>query len=239
MWYKAWLESRMRFLICLALLVIIMGADVYQADLNMPRMGILPHEFNKYIWKMYFTRFHLLWLLSALVLTMGGLLAERAAGTSEFSLSLPVSRRRWNATRGVMAALQTLLLALAPAAVVPGVSALIGRSYPPLEAASFSLVIFLTGLSVIALGFLYSSWFSGQYTSVALGLATIFVLTVVVNPVAGRYPFLSMSPVRESNLDPNFFLASQGWPLTDVLIRVAVAVMLWEASNRVLEARDF
>jgi ABC-type transport system involved in multi-copper enzyme maturation permease subunit len=239
MWYKAWLESRWRFAICLALLMVIFGADTYQADLNMPRMGILPHEFNKYVWKMYFTRFQLLWILSALVLSMGGLVSERATGTSDFSLSLPVSRRRWNAVRGGMAAAQVFLLALAPVAVVPLVAAMIGRSYPVWEAARFSLLIFLTGLFILALGLLYSSCFSGQYAGVALGIATVFALTVVVNPVAGRYPFLSMNPVRESSLNGAFFLAGGGWPVVDVLSRLALAIIFWECSTRILEKKDF
>ena len=203
MWRKAWLESRWRFAICMALLVLISAADVFQADLNMPRMGILPNEFNKYVWKMYFTRFQLLWILSTLVLSMGGLVSERATGSSDFSLSLPVSRRRWNAVRGGMAAAQVFLLAMAPVAVVPLVAGAIGRSYPMLEAANFSLVIFLTGLFVLALGLVYSSCFAGQYASVALGIATVFALIVFVNPVAGRYPFSEHESGTRVELEPN------------------------------------
>lgn len=239
MWHKAWLESRWRFLICLALLALIFAADMYQADLNMPRMGILPHEFNKYVWKMYFTRFHLLWILSALMLSMGGLVSERATGASDFSLSLPISRRRWTAIRTAMAAAQALLLAMVPVAIAPAVAAISGKSYPALEAANFSLVIFLTGCFILSLGLLYSSCFAGQYASVALGIATVFALTVVSNPVAGRYPFLSMNPVREANLNELFFLAPGSWPIADVVSRLVVAIILWETSIRLVEKRDF
>lgn len=239
MWHKAWLESRWRFAICAALLVLIIAADTYQADLNMPRMGILPDEFNKYIWKIYFTRFHILWILSALVLSMGGLVSERATGSSDFSLSLPVSRRRWNAVRSAMATAQVFLLAMTPVAVVPIVARITGRSYPALEAANFSLVIFLSGLYLLAVGLLYSSCFAGQYASVALGIATVFALTVLVNPIAGRYPFLSMNPVRESSLNAMFFLQAVHWPWFDVLSRVLLATLLWEASTRITEKRDF
>jgi ABC-type transport system involved in multi-copper enzyme maturation permease subunit len=239
MWHKAWLESQWRFAICMALLMLIFAADTYQADLNMPRMGILPNEFNKYIWKIYFTRFQLLWILSALVLSMGGLVSERATGSSDFSLSLPVSRRRWNAVRGGMAAAQVFLLAMAPVAVVPVVAGIIGKSYPVLEAANFSIVIFLTGLFILTLGLLYSSCFAGQYASVALGIATVFTLTVFVNPVAGRYPFLSMNPVRESSLNAMFFLADGSWPWFDALSRMVLAIILWEVSTRIIQKRDF
>jgi ABC-2 type transport system permease protein len=239
MWQKAWLESRWRFAICMAMLIVIFGADVYQADLNMPRMGMLPNEFNKYVWRMSFTRFSFFWILSALLLGMGGLVSERASGSSDFSLSLPVSRRRWNAVRGGMAALQAFLLAMVPTAVVPVIAGLSGKFYPALEAANFSIVIFLAGLFYLALGLLYSSCFVGQSASVALGLATVMALTVLSNPITGRYPLLSMNPVPESTLNEMFFLANGRWPVEFVLSRIVLAVLLWEASIRIVEKKDF
>ncbi len=239
LFYKSWLESRWRFAICLGLVAFVFGADIYQAGLNMKYMGMQPLEFHEYVWKIYFTRFHILWIISTLVLSMGGLVSERLTGASDFSLSLPVSRRRWQAIRSAMAAAQALVLAFAPVAVIPAVAAMTGRSYPLFEAARFSLIIFLTGLFLLAFGLLYSSCFSGQYASVALGIATVFALAVIVNPLIGRYPFLSMNPVRESSLNPSFFLDSEHWPVTDVLIRLAAAAVLWELATRILEKRDF
>ena len=81
-WYKAWLESRWRFLICFGLVALLVAADVYQADINMPRLGMKPDEFGRYVWKLYFTRFGLEWTLSVLILSMGGLLRERSMGTA-------------------------------------------------------------------------------------------------------------------------------------------------------------
>ena len=69
----------------------------------MPRLGMRPDEFGRYVWKLYFTRFGLEWTLSVLILSMGGLLRERTVGTADDSLSLPVSRRMWMAVRGSMA----------------------------------------------------------------------------------------------------------------------------------------
>ena len=239
MWRKAWLESRWRFAICMAMLIVIFGADIYQADLNMPRMGILPNQFNKYVWKMSFTRFYFFWILSALLLGMGGLVSERASGSSDFSLSLPVSRRRWNAVRGCMSTSQVFLLAMLPAVVVPAIAGLSGKFYPVPEAANFSIVIFLSGLFYLALGLLYSSCFAGQSASVALGIATVMALTVLSNPITGRHALLSMNPVPESTLNEMFFLANGRWPVEFVLSRIALAAVLWEASTRIVEKKDF
>lgn len=236
-WYKAWLESRWRFLICLALIATIVGADIYQAHLNMPRMGMRPDEFGRYVWKIYFTRFQLLWILSVLVLSMGGLLRERGAGTADFSLSLPVSRRYWVAVRSGMAAAQASVLALIPVAVVPVTALAAGYSYPFFEAAKFSILVLLTGLFILALGILYSTCFQAEYTGVALGIATVFLMTVLVNPIAGRYPFLGMTN-GEDYLDHAWHLAN-GWPLTAIFTKLLLAAALWEAANRVVERRDY
>ena len=236
-WYKAWLESRWRFLICMALIATVVAADICQARLNMPRMGMQPDEFGRYVWKIYFTRFQLLWILSVLVLSMGGLMRERSTGTADFSLSLPVSRRLWMAVRGAMAMSQATVLALVPVLVVPVAARTIGLSYSPLEAAKFSILVLLTGLFVLALGILYSALFTGEYTAVALGIATVFVMTVIVNPLAGRYPFLGMTN-GEHYLDGAWHLAN-GWPLTAVFTKLLLAAILWETANRVTEKRSF
>jgi ABC-2 type transport system permease protein len=236
-WYKAWLESRWRFLICLALIGTIVAADICQARINMPRMGMQPDEFGKYVWKIYFTRFQLLWILSVLVLSMGGLLREQSNGTADFSLSLPVSRRSWMVVRGAMALIQASFLALVPAVVIPVASRTVGYTYPALEAAKFSALVLLTGVFILALGILYSTVFQGEYTGVALGIATVFAITVMVNPLAGRYPLLGMTN-GEHYLDHAWHLAN-GWPLTAIFTKLFLAVALWETANRVLERRNF
>lgn len=236
-WYKAWLESRWRFLICLALVGTIVAADICQARINMPRMGIQPDEFGKYVWKIYFTRFQLLWILSVLVLSMGGLLREQSSGTADFSLSLPVSRRRWMAVRGAMALLQASVLALVPAIVIPLAARTVGYTYSPWEAVKFSTLVLLTGVFILALGMLYSTCFQGEYTGAALGIATVFAITVIVNPLAGRYPLLGMTN-GEHYLDHAWHLAN-GWPLAAISTKLLLAAALWEAANRVLERRGF
>jgi ABC-2 type transport system permease protein len=236
-WYKAWLESRWRFLICLALIATIVAADICQANINMPRMGMSPDEFGKYVWKIYFTRFQLLWILSALVLSMGGLLREQGNGTAEFSLSLPVSRRFWMIVRGAMALTQASVLAFVPVIVIPVAARTVSYSYPPSEAAKFSALVLLTGVFILALGILYSTLFQGEYTGVALGIATVFAITVMVNPLAGRYPSLGMT-TGEHYLDSAWHLGN-GWPVTAILAKLFLAVAIWETANRLLEKRSF
>src|SRR5215471_1563915 len=131
MWYKAWLESRWRFVIGLMLVAGIAAVDIGQADIIMPRLGIPSNQFNQFVWHEYFTRVSMVWTLSTLLLTVGGLVREHVLGTSLYSLSLPISRRRWLAIRTSVAFGQSFVLSLVPADVIPTVASLIGRSYSP------------------------------------------------------------------------------------------------------------
>ena len=236
-WYKAWLESRWRFLICFGLVALLVAADVYQADINMPRLGMKPDEFGRYVWKLYFTRFGLEWTLSVLILSMGGLLRERSMGTADYSLSLPVTRRMWMGVRGSMAVAQASVLAFVPVVVVPLTAQVIGRSYPFSEATKFSVLTLLTGVFILMVGMLYSSLFQGEYIGVALGVSTVFFTAVAVNPLVQRYPSLGFSNF-EQYLDSSWYLTKE-WPWPSVLVKLVIAAMLWELATRVVEKRDF
>lgn len=236
-WYKAWLESRWRFFICLGLVALIVAADIYQADINMPRLGMRPDEFGRYVWKLYFTRFALLWTLSVLILSVGGLLRERAVGTADYSLSLPVSRRMWMVVRGSVALGQASVLAFVPVLVVPLSARVIGRSYPVSAATKFSMLTLLTGVFILMIGMLYSSLFQGEYVGVALGISTVFLFGVAVNPLVQRYPSLGFSNF-EQYLNSSWYL-TKGWPWAPVLVKLVVAALLWELATRTVEKRDF
>ena len=136
-----------------------------------------------------------------------------------------------------MALIQASFLALVPAIVIPVASRTIGYTYPAMEAAKFSALVLLTGVFILALGILYSTFFQGEYTGVALGIATVFAITVMVNPLAGRYPLLGMTN-GEQYLDHAWHLAN-GWPLTAIFMKLVLAGVLWETANRVLDRRNF
>src|SRR6266540_3694656 len=94
LWYKAWLETRSRFLISLLGTVALCTFSVYHGDKE-----ALPYTQAPYYYFVLRSAHYLLcmmWILAVTLLTMGGLVREKAAGTASFTLSLPVSRgRRW------------------------------------------------------------------------------------------------------------------------------------------------
>ncbi len=236
-WYKAWLESRWRFAAGMLLITAIAAMDIGQARLLMPRLGIPEDQFGQFVWKSYFTRIAFGWTLSALLLAAGGLVREQALGSYLFSLSLPVSRRRWLAVRTLLALGQSLVLALIPAAIVPIMAGLLGWSYSPWDAAKFSLLLFLTGLATFAVGILCSSLFQNEFASVAVGVGFVFACGMVANAVAPHSEYGAYMTGRQ-HMDSAWHL-TKGWPWWGIAANAVAGIALLGIALRNLERRDF
>lgn len=65
------------------------------------------------------------------------------------------------------------MFGLASAILIPVLSALVGESYPFLQAPAFSASMTAAGLVVIAFGLLLSEIFEGEFTSPVVGLCTL------------------------------------------------------------------
>ncbi len=130
LFYKAWLESRMRFLMGLASVITICTLYIelrpilvpgWITDLQNPRWSGRPswlylgvHDVNFYAWHfLYENKLQQVLVVFTILLSFGGLVREKQLGTSTFSLGLPVSRRHWFLTRTLVAATETVALALA------------------------------------------------------------------------------------------------------------------------------
>lgn len=237
MWHKAWLESRWRFVVGLMLVAGIAAVDIAQADIIMPRLGLPANQFNQFVWKEYFTRVSMGWTFSTLLLTAGGLVREHALGTSLYSLSLPISRRRWLAVRTFMAFEQAFVLALVPAVVIPTVASLIGRSYSPWNALKFSLLLFLTGLATFAVGVLCSSLIQSEYAAVALGFGFVLLCGMLANAVASHGEYGEYITGRH-HIDAAWHL-TKGWPWWGIWGNIAAGAVFIAVAVHHLERRDF
>src|SRR5579863_421549 len=93
LWYKAWIESRARFGVCIALCMVPALNFVFW------KKNLLPGDIDGpplYFKILSFSHIGLaiFWIFSSVLLGLGGLLREKAVGSSPFTLSLPVSRTR-------------------------------------------------------------------------------------------------------------------------------------------------
>ena len=119
LWYKAWMESRFRFvagvlsITALSILYVRLHPVLIPQWIGASRdpllwkpawlpLGISDYQF--YIWHFVFDyQLQWLWVLFVVLLSFGGLVREQAQGTSTYSLGLPVTRRRWLLTRAALA----------------------------------------------------------------------------------------------------------------------------------------
>ena len=144
LFYKAWIETRVRFvagLIAAAIICIFYMEQhawlvrMWSADMQNPHgyhMKWMPlgiHEYGWYLWHyLYDNYLQQVWALFAILFAFGGLVRERNGGTVLFSLGLPVSRRRWLFTRLAVALLQSFALSLFAVLVVVIGSAVIHQT---------------------------------------------------------------------------------------------------------------
>jgi ABC-2 type transport system permease protein len=148
LWYKAWLETRWRFVIGLVVLVcsaaglILFYPRALQLVTAMPQLEVggplgvriqenvtLAREYRGYVWSQWFRQtLPQTGTLFAVLLGSGGVLAS-TAGPRMFTLSLPVSRGRLLGTRTAAGLLELFVLFLASALALPLTSPAVGETY--------------------------------------------------------------------------------------------------------------
>ena len=185
LWYKAWLETRSRFLVSLCGMVLLPSYWVFHED------GLI-HQTNWDYRTLHIGHSMLsaMWVLAVMLLMMGGLLREKAAGTSSFTLALPVSRARLMCVRILCGLAQAMALAVIPWGAMLIVAANTGTA-TSLSQAFFHLVLLMGGgLVFFAIALLVSSLIEGEYTVPALSFGILFVDIVAFEDA----PFRAFSP---------------------------------------------
>ncbi|HLJ89789.1 MAG TPA: hypothetical protein VKZ53_23475 [Candidatus Angelobacter sp.] len=172
--YKAWLESRARFLLGLLAMAGLSGVFVFfNHDV---RTVVTDHDvsYAEYIWRGIFKgQLRDIYVVLTLLLGLGGLDRERSYGTAGHTLALPVSRWRLIAARGLTGIIETAILAILPASLVPALSPFVQESYPWRLALQFGALWTVGGILIFAISFLASVLFSGEYSA---AIAAIILL---------------------------------------------------------------
>jgi len=189
LFYKAWLESRTRFLLsgitmaALVALFVFMNRDV-RAD-----VAYLNTTYAQYLWSAIYKGYlRDIFVIVVLLLGMGGLGRERAYGTSGFTLTLPVSRWRLTATRAGVGLAESTIIAFLPAILLTLLSPLVNETYPWSQALHFAVLWAFGGSFVFAIGFLASALFAGEYSAPIAAVALLFAYSIVTDlPRVERY----------------------------------------------------
>ena len=161
LWYKSWLDTRWRFLLGLALLLVfacgtvVSFSTVQELFASVSPSAISGSEdlrqefeesleimrtFRGYVWLQWFQQnFSGLLTIFAALLGSGSPLVQSGSGAL-FSLALPVSRGRWIAARAGAGLAELLVLALAPSVAFAALAPFVGEQLSVGEALVYGAV---------------------------------------------------------------------------------------------------
>jgi ABC-type transport system involved in multi-copper enzyme maturation permease subunit len=246
LWYKAWRESRMRFLLSAAIIAAMCLIYTFFHARLYPGVTHDHPDVRNYIQYIHRTIFggvtRGLLQLSCLLLGLGGLQRDRKQNTLGFTLALPVSRVNLVASRAALGLIQVLALSAVPSLVVTAASHLAGESLPLGYALRFIPLWAAGGVFTFAVSFLSSVLFSSEYVSLAVAyLVYMFYLAAVRHPSLSRYhlhvaDFMSGDFPRY--LDRTTMLWTSSYALTPIVGFFVAGLLLIAAGGLVTSRQD-
>jgi ABC-2 type transport system permease protein len=237
LWYKAWLETRSRFLISLIGIVALCSLLVLHGDRD------VAYEVSSDYYNFVLFEGHqllvLMWTLAVTLMMMGGLLHEKAIGSSSFTLALPVSRRRFMVVRICTGLAQAFVLAIVPWVAMFSVSSIFGKTRSVSQAGFYLLLLLGGGLLFFGMAVLISSLISGEYTAPAVSFGAVIVIAVALSSAhLRRYsPWEFMTGARYRIEQTNLLTLPIPWLQTAIYI--LVAGLLLAVSVRAIQRREF
>jgi hypothetical protein len=238
--WKAWYESRLRFLaflVCLSWYAIVI---VRTAATSFPPATEPLLPYSLFVWRAMFRGPAVpLFLAASLFAGLGGIARERAAGPVLLTLSLPISRARVAVAHLAVMGAQIAVLAATPILIVAWFSAPVaGHVYAVGDAVPFVFLFASGGVLVGVVTFAGSCVVASEYVSLAASLSFVLVshAMAVATPLR-RYPALDLLNVISGSQLP-YFDATTGrvtelpwftlgllWALTTAVGFVAVGII--------------
>jgi ABC-type transport system involved in multi-copper enzyme maturation permease subunit len=239
--HKVWRESRSRFFFILAALLLVTGATVFY-NAKAEKVVIESKDFHEAGERTITGILFMFWSFSALFLGFGGFVRERAVGTVDYTLSLPVSRTRWFLYRSLNGAVQCMAAAVIPALSVPAIAALSGGDFPVGDALLLGLRMGLGGMLFYAIGLLLSTIFAGDFTSAGIGIALVYAVTIstrVIKSIRGLNLQDAIFLPLQLRLDPVTHLIRRPMPWSGIAFSFALCLALSAGAWKITTKRDF
>lgn len=242
LWYKAWLETRGRFLACLVTLTVFCFIFVHHAqEIAFRGDGLSrPGGPADYYRLLFVTQQFLviMWVVSVVLLGMGGLLREKALGVSTFTLALPVSRTHLFAVRVVMGVLQAAALVILPWCAVFAASSSAGLPIHFSQVSFYVLLVLGGGLSYFAMAVLISSLVEGEYTAPAVSFGIVLLTAIAFD--AWLRPFSLWRLITgDLSIDRRTYLLSPNFPWRGISASLLAALAMLLLALRRIRNRDF
>lgn len=206
LWYKSWLETRWRFLIGLAILVVMACGAVFaypavqelmpmanQIEAKGPLGQLIKDaveiqsDYRGYVWYQW-VRQNLTqtWTLFAILLGSGGLLAHASGGAPLFTLALPVSRQHVLWVRAGTGLAELLVLAFVPFLVIPILSPAVVQHYSLRDVAVHGACIFIAGSMFFSVALFLSTLFSDLWRPLLITCA-VAVMLMLLERIPGEF----------------------------------------------------
>lgn len=247
LWYKAWLETRSRFLTSLATLTIFCVVFVHHAlylscSSSAPcHEGLMRPEGKADFYRLLFVTQQyvvIMWILAVVLLGMGGIVREKAVGTSSLTLSLPVSRPQLLGVRVGMGVLQAVTLGVVPWVAIFLVSSLARMPILATQVGFYVLLLVGGGLVYFAMAVLVSSLVGGEYTAPAVAFGLVLLAAILFD--SWLRPFNVWRLVTgDFYVDRKTYLLSEHLPWLGIFSSLLVAVLTLLASIKVIQRREF
>lgn len=256
LWHKSWLDTRWRFLLGLAILVVfacgtvmsfstvqglatalqpgvVVGNDALQRELQ--ESLELIRTFRGYAWSEWFTAnltgLPGLLMLFAALLGSGSPLVKAGSGAL-FSLALPVSRGRWIGTRAATGLAELFVVALAASVAVAVLAPLVGEQYAVAEAVVYGLCAFVGAGLFFAAAVFFSTLFNDVWRPLLLTcLVALAVAMLGVLLPENRGLFAAMGG--------GSYFYDGGLPWAELFVSVVGAAGLIYAAAANVARRDF
>jgi hypothetical protein len=252
LWYKSWLETRSRFLIGLALLLLSAGSLVIgypQVVELLPMAGAvntsgeigrrikeaaeLQSTYPGYIWSQWFGgNLQQMWLLFSVLLGTGGLRSQSSGGAALFTLSLPVSRRQIVGIRAATVLAELFVLAFVPSLLIPVLSPSVGQSYGLGAVLVYSSCTFVAGSVFFSVTSLLSTVFGDVWRPALVGCLLV--------AMAGFLDLLTTSAFgvfEVMRAGDYFYTGRLPWVGLPVSAAISAALLYGAAGN--IEKEDF
>jgi hypothetical protein len=252
LWYKAWLDTRWRFLTGLAVLLCTALANTlgYSSVPAILKTAIgsgvdswltrefdwvmqLSGSFRGYVWA-NLVRLNLLHLLIVFAVLLGadGTLSQRTGAV--FTLSLPVSRRRLCAVRAATDLSELLLLALIPMAAIAMAAPYVGQSYPLADVLVYSISLFAGAAVFYTVALLLATVFDDRWRPILGTLAVVIAMEAGIRFVPALAQF---NPAILMAAEGYFKTGTPSW--SGLLLWLALSSAIFYAALRSIERREY
>ena len=251
---KSWLETRSRFLIGMAILMLSAAGAVIAYPRVVRLLPLVPtmevsgelgrrireaadlmRDYRGYVWSQWLRQSMTNMLsLFAVLLGTGGLLSQASGGGALFTLSLPVSRNQMLGVRVATGLAELLALAFIPPLLLPLLSPAVGQTYGIGDALIHGACLFVAAAVLFSMACLLSTMFSDVWRP-ALIVCGVAAVLGICEPFFGDLSRYSLFGIMNGEM----YFRGGGLPWLGLLASAAVSAAMLFAASRNLARQDF